>query len=239
MSEDSGIKQWLHSSIKFLVKMKKCVFFFFKLKNWRSFLANPVFIICKPKLYSLKLFFFFDISIEIPENKLVTLWKQNVPAIFFSPQDWLYLSYKVPMQLYLDYLLILCIVNIARYICLVLDLSDYVLRWLNCSNLNFIRTTQWTPGVGDRQGGLACCDSWGRKESDTTERLNWTELIGYSSVNLRIDVLTVWWKENIHVPFILGSRKYRMVRLWLRLLGLLPNLMFFRCFSKATGVILS
>ena len=26
------------------------------------------------------------------------------------------------------------------------------------------------------QGGLACCDSWGRKESDTTERLNWTEL---------------------------------------------------------------
>ena len=33
-----------------------------------------------------------------------------------------------------------------------------------------------TPGVGDRQGGLACHDSWGRKESDTTERLNWTEL---------------------------------------------------------------
>ena len=25
--------------------------------------------------------------------------------------------------------------------------------------------------VGDGQGGLACCDSWGRKESDTTERL--------------------------------------------------------------------
>ena len=30
----------------------------------------------------------------------------------------------------------------------------------------------WTPGVGDGQGGLACCDSWDRKESDTTERLN-------------------------------------------------------------------
>ena len=29
-----------------------------------------------------------------------------------------------------------------------------------------------TPGVGDGQGGLACCDSWGRKGSDTTERLN-------------------------------------------------------------------
>ena len=33
----------------------------------------------------------------------------------------------------------------------------------------------WTPGVGDGQGGLACCDSWGHKESDTTERLNWTD----------------------------------------------------------------
>ena len=29
-----------------------------------------------------------------------------------------------------------------------------------------------TPGDGDGQGGLACCDSWGRKESDMTERLN-------------------------------------------------------------------
>ena len=32
--------------------------------------------------------------------------------------------------------------------------------------------SEWTPGVGDGQGGLACCDSWGPKESDTTERLN-------------------------------------------------------------------
>ena len=36
--------------------------------------------------------------------------------------------------------------------------------------------SEWTPGVGDGQGGLVCCNSWGRKESDTTERLNWTEL---------------------------------------------------------------
>ena len=33
----------------------------------------------------------------------------------------------------------------------------------------------WTPGVGDGQGGLACCDSWCCKRSDTTEPLNWTE----------------------------------------------------------------
>ena len=37
------------------------------------------------------------------------------------------------------------------------------------------RESEWTPGVGDGQGGLVCCRPWGRKESDTTERLNWTE----------------------------------------------------------------
>ena len=39
----------------------------------------------------------------------------------------------------------------------------------------------WTPGVGDGQGGLVCCGSWGRKESDTTELLNWTELTTWST----------------------------------------------------------
>ena len=34
---------------------------------------------------------------------------------------------------------------------------------------------EWTPGVGDGQGGLACCDSWVHKELDTTEWLNWIE----------------------------------------------------------------
>ena len=36
--------------------------------------------------------------------------------------------------------------------------------------------SEWTLGVGDVQGGLVSSDSWGRKKSDTTERLNWTEL---------------------------------------------------------------
>ena len=38
------------------------------------------------------------------------------------------------------------------------------------------RESEWTPGVGDGQGGLVCCNSWGHKESDTTEHLNCTEL---------------------------------------------------------------
>ena len=45
-------------------------------------------------------------------------------------------------------------------------------HWLNgCES-------EWTLGVGDAQGGLVCCDSWGRKESDTTETLNWLNCCG-------------------------------------------------------------
>ena len=35
----------------------------------------------------------------------------------------------------------------------------------------------WTRGVSDGQGGLECCDSWGHKESDMTEQLNWTDRV--------------------------------------------------------------
>ena len=39
----------------------------------------------------------------------------------------------------------------------------------------------WTLGVGDGQGGLVCYGSWGCKESDRTEQLNWTECINIGS----------------------------------------------------------
>ena len=55
------------------------------------------------------------------------------------------------------------------------------------------RESQWTPGVGDGQGGLACCDSWGHKESDTTERLNWTEL--------KVTVCTMGKKNLLTIEF--------------------------------------
>ena len=44
-------------------------------------------------------------------------------------------------------------------------------HWLNR------RESDWTLGVGDGQGGLACCSLWGHKELDTTEQLNWTDLL--------------------------------------------------------------
>ena len=38
-----------------------------------------------------------------------------------------------------------------------------------------VRESEWTPGVGDGEGGLACCSPWGCKELDMTEPLNWTD----------------------------------------------------------------
>ena len=53
--------------------------------------------------------------------------------------------------------------------------------------------SEWTLGVGDGQGGLACCDSRGHKESDRTERLNWTELKLYVQIALECKFMAVTW----------------------------------------------
>ena len=49
-------------------------------------------------------------------------------------------------------------------------------RWVGWHHRLDGHEFEWTPGVGDGQGGLACCGSWGRKESDTTEWLKWLRL---------------------------------------------------------------
>ena len=49
--------------------------------------------------------------------------------------------------------------------------EDEMVGWHHQHNGHGFR---WTPGVGNGQGDLACCGSWGRKELETTERLNWT-----------------------------------------------------------------
>ena len=56
-------------------------------------------------------------------------------------------------------------------------------HWLNRHE------SEWAPGVGDGQGCLACCNSWGCKESDMTERLIWSDLTGFSRMRLQIDLL--------------------------------------------------
>ena len=59
---------------------------------------------------------------------------------------------------------------------------------------------EWTLGVGDGQGGLACCNSWGHKESDKTERLKWTELIFiFKFKNHKLTVNKLSWSECVHL----------------------------------------
>jgi len=54
---------------------------------------------------------------------------------------------------------------------------------------------EWTPGVGDGQGGLAYCNSWGREELDTTERQDWTE---WKFEKWRPD----WNKKDVYWGFV-------------------------------------
>ena len=61
----------------------------------------------------------------------------------------------------------------------------------------------WTLGVADGQGDLVCCSSWGHKESDTTEQLNWTELNECELIwRLKIHafLIEVWPQSNVYNP---------------------------------------
>ena len=59
----------------------------------------------------------------------------------------------------------------------------------------------WTPGVGDGQGGLACFDSWGCKESDMTEWLNWTVKIlivqPFNTYITSLYVDSLFWRDSL------------------------------------------
>ena len=73
-------------------------------------------------------------------------------------------------------------------------------HWLNGHGF------EWTLGVGDGQGGLVCCGLWCGKESDMTERLNWTEL--------NWSLLAFTWKKkkpcyNVPHYFSLASNTHR------------------------------
>ena len=58
------------------------------------------------------------------------------------------------------------------------------MKWLDGHHCLNGHEFGWTLGVGDGQGGLAYCGSWGHKESDTTERLNWTKLPPLCAIKL-------------------------------------------------------
>ena len=95
------------------------------------------------------------------------------------------------------------------------------MRWLWWHPWLDGREFVWTLGDGDGQAGLVCCDSWGRKESDMTERLNWIEwltlIYTYSAYKLS--------KQSDHIqprntPFPIWSRLFFHVQFSMLLLEL-------------------
>ena len=57
------------------------------------------------------------------------------------------------------------------------------MRWLEGIIDSMDMTFEQFSGAGDGQGGLVCCSPWGWKESDTTERLNWTDPNSYLNIS--------------------------------------------------------
>ena len=85
------------------------------------------------------------------------------------------------------------------------------MRWLGWHHLLNGREFEWTPGVDDGHGGLACCNSWGCKESDMIEWLNWTENYkwdNYITQKTRVKTNCMWIKESslkVVLPLVLFS----------------------------------
>ena len=91
------------------------------------------------------------------------------------------------------------------------------------------REFEWTLGVGDGQGGLTCCNSRGRKELDTTERLNWTELKAGWKPNDALSIVQQWYpfspfspqnkehKDHLHksVGELNASQTHQLCLYWL------------------------
>ena len=89
---------------------------------------------------------------------------------------------------------------------------------------------EWTPGVGDGQGGLACCDSWGYKESDTTEQLNWIEALLWKSPSLG----DVFFQLRFASPIKIGEgHLYLKLGSGLSECWYIPSLQLLFCFSTS------
>ena len=100
------------------------------------------------------------------------------------------------------------------------------------------------PGVGDGQGSLVCCNSWGCKESDTTERLNWTSVC---QVSLSI---TNWWSltKLMSIESVMPSNDLILCHPLFLLPPIFPNIRVFsesalcirwpKCWSSASTAVL-
>ena len=69
-----------------------------------------------------------------------------------------------------------------------------------------------TPGIGDGQGGLACCSPWGQKDLDMTERLNWTEICLLRAKLLsHVRLCATLWTVAHQAPWSMGFLQARIL----------------------------
>ena len=102
---------------------------------------------------------------------------------------------------------------------------------------------EWTLGDADGQGGLACCDSGGRKELDTSERLNWTEL-KYTTLDLsqkakKLSAKNAMRKINFSCFWCFYIKIYsyiKIVGLWVFLFNDSLYVIFFSHSEVSTGL---
>ena len=73
--------------------------------------------------------------------------------------------------------------------------EDEIIGWHHRSNRHEFEQTL---GVGDGQGGLPCCSPWGRKESETTERVN--KLTDENSWVVKIPWRRAWQHTPVFLP---------------------------------------
>ena len=74
---------------------------------------------------------------------------------------------------------------------------------------------EWTPGVGDGQGSLACSSPWGCKESDTTERLNWTDYVSLTSWQLCQFCYLNWNDGKYHIMWFCRLLEINWIKLFI------------------------
>ena len=109
--------------------------------------------------------------------------------------------------------------------------KDETVRWHHRLNAHGF---EWTLGVGDGQGSLACCSLWGHKESDTTEQLNGTEWMLQSCTSYIPPITALWiCKLKKSIPYfnfkLLSHKIIKVVKITLKNSNLFREHCFHKC----------
>ena len=143
-------------------------------------------------------------SVMLSSHLILRLPLLLLPLIFSSIRDFLSLKFSLSIQVanslstLVSLSMYVCIAYIPTHVwpimcicvCVCVCVYVYMYEMAGWHHRLDGHESEWALGDGDGQGGLACCNSWGRKESDTTERLNWTDVYMYTYVYIHVYIHT-------------------------------------------------